>query len=261
MPNGRQPPVLAPAHILSSEKLYMIKENDNEIDDGREERLLEFIHKHPSIEQIKGHPGAVANAIDEFAQTQDFLMTIGPLKRRTLKEVMAQMHPKPKIVLELGAYVGYTALGLAAILRELHPNQGATVFSFELEPKWASMTSSLIQLAGVEDTVQVQVGKADESLGKLVARGVLKPGDVDVVLLDHWEDRYLADLQLIEGAGLLHEGSVVLADNVVFPGAPEYLKYVRNVEKGDRKISYVSREEASMMPNGWKVSNQTTTPK
>lgn len=257
MPNGRKPPVLAPDHILSLEKLYLYKENDEEIDDGREEKLLEYIITHPSSSQLQGNPEAVVNTIDEFAQSRDFLMTVGPLKRKTVKAVMAHMDPKPKVVLELGAYIGYTALGLASILRELRADDSAKVFSFELEPKWASITRRLAQFAGVEDMVNICIGKADESLKNLIADGILEQGTVDVVLLDHWEDRYLPDLQCIEAAGLLHEGSVIFADNVFFPGAPQYLNHVRNTKQEDRKILYMSHEEQSMMPNGWKVSVKT----
>lgn len=254
IPNGREPPVLAQQHILSSEKLYVYKVNDDEIDDGREENLLDFILTYPTSAQLRGNADAVVNAIDEFGQTKDFLMTIGPLKRKTVKAAMERMVPEPKIVLELGAYVGYTALGLASALRDLCAGSSAKVFSFELEPKWASIATKLVQFAGLEETINICVGQAHESLRKLIAEGTLKQGAVDVVLLDHWEDRYLPDLQFIEDAGLLHVGSVVFADNVFFPGAPEYLKYVRNEKQENRNLAYESREEQSMMPNGWKVS-------
>lgn len=50
---------------------------------------------------------------------------------------------------------------------------------------------------------------------------------LDFVFMDHWKRCYLPDLQALEGSGLLGEGSVILADNVVFPGAPSFLRYVR----------------------------------
>lgn len=77
----------------------------------------------------------------------------------------------------------------------------------------------------------------------------------DLVFLDHWKDRYLPDTKLMEAGflahflkppssashtdfsfvfqecGLLRKGSVLLADNVICPGSPDYLDYVRNSPK------------------------------
>ena len=50
---------------------------------------------------------------------------------------------------------------------------------------------------------------------------------MDVLFIDHVKERYLPDLRIIEAAGLLREGSVVCADNVVFFQLQEYLDYVR----------------------------------
>ena len=38
---------------------------------------------------------------------------------------------------------------------------------------------------------------------------------------------YLSDLRALEAAGLVRPGTVLVADNVIFPGAPDYLAYVR----------------------------------
>jgi predicted O-methyltransferase YrrM len=46
---------------------------------------------------------------------------------------------------------------------------------------------------------------------------------------------YLPDIKLIESLNLLHTGSVVLADNVIRPGAPEYMAYMNS--KSDRYTS------------------------
>lgn len=41
-------------------------------------------------------------------------------------------------------------------------------------------------------------------------------------------NRYLADLKILEGAGLVAKGTVLVADNIIYPGAPDYLEYVKN---------------------------------
>ena len=53
------------------------------------------------------------------------------------------------------------------------------------------------------------------------------------MFIDHAKEVYLPDLQRILDAGWLHPGSVVVADNVRFPGAPDYHAYM-TAEEGKR---------------------------
>lgn len=57
-----------------------------------------------------------------------------------------------------------------------------------------------------------------------------------MLFLDHGEDMYLEDFTVSEELGLLKSGALIVADNVVRPGAPEYREFVRRTEglKGER---------------------------
>ena len=57
-----------------------------------------------------------------------------------------------------------------------------------------------------------------------------RPGNVDFVFVDHAKAAYLPDLLRIEAEGWLHRGSIVVADNVRFPGAPDYHAYLKEKE-------------------------------
>ena len=61
----------------------------------------------------------------------------------------------------------------------------------------------------------------------------LRPGSVDFVFIDHAKEAYLPDLQRIVDKGWLHAGSVVVADNVKFPGAPDYREFMQEHEGHD----------------------------
>lgn len=52
----------------------------------------------------------------------------------------------------------------------------------------------------------------------------------DMVFLDHDKSFYLSDLKLLISEGFLKRGAVVIADNVLTPGAPDYLAYVEESE-------------------------------
>ena len=45
----------------------------------------------------------------------------------------------------------------------------------------------------------------------------------DFILIDHWKDIYVRDLKLLREFGVLKKGHLIFADNIIKPGAPEYL--------------------------------------
>jgi len=173
--------------------------------DGRETRVLEYVYAHPGLSQMRGSPAQVLAAIDEFAAEQDFLINVGEDKGGIVAGLIAR--EKPKVFVELGGYVGYSAILFGDAMRK-------------------AVAMALVDLAGLGDVVKVVVGPADESLRRLHAEGQLQT--VDVLFLDHVEDLYESDLKVCESLGLLKPGALVVADNVVRPGAPEYRKYVRS---------------------------------
>eukprot|EP00062_Callorhinchus_milii_P026742 gi/632989212/ref/XP_007883527.1/ PREDICTED: transmembrane O-methyltransferase-like [Callorhinchus milii] len=94
----------------------------------------------------------------------------------------------------------------------------------------AAVADKIIRLSGFdEDLIELIVEPSDELIPHFRERyGVDK---VDFVFMDHWKRSYLRDLKLLEDYNLLEEGSVILADNVLFPGAPRFLQYVKSCGK------------------------------
>lgn len=60
-------------------------------------------------------------------------------------------------------------------------------------------------------------------LQELRKRGVQTVG---YTLIDHEGRRFLHDLLILQQSGLLQKGSVVVTDNILIPGAPEYRKHL-----------------------------------
>jgi catechol O-methyltransferase len=54
---------------------------------------------------------------------------------------------------------------------------------------------------------------------------------VDLLFIDHDKAAYLPDLQSILDRGWLHRGSIVVADNIGFPGSPKYREFM-NQQQG-----------------------------
>lgn len=168
-------------------------------------------------------------------------------KLRLAQAALADVDSKPKTLVEFGTFVGNSAIAWGAIMKELHPgdSDGIHIYSFELDPEMARIASDLVRLAGLEDLVTILEGAGAESLKSLVAEGKILPRSIDAVFFDHWENIYLPDLRLCEELNILHKGSVIMADNTDFPGAPEYLAYVQ--KGGSNEPGAVRYESKTLM--------------
>ena len=137
--------------------------------------------------------------------------------------------------MELGGYLGYSAISFGQAMRDAaaavtenggEQEKGLRYWSLEADPLFASIAMNLVELAGLSEVVKVVVGPAEASLKRLCKEGRVE--GVDMLFLDHLEELYVSDLKVCEELGVLRTGAMVVADNVVRPGAPEYREYVRS---------------------------------
>jgi len=191
-----------------------------------------------------GDPASVLAALDDFGRNRRFLMNVGdekgPLLSSTLRDAVAGV-AAPR-VLELGCYCGYSAILMASELPD-----GGHLTSIELDPGNVQAATRMVDFAGCADRVTIVQGSAGDVIPTLQGR-------FELVFLDHWKNLYLSDLQAIERAGLLHEGSVVFADNVgpAF-GMQAYLDYVRSSPRYESR--YVrSHVEYTSIEDGCEIS-------
>lgn len=156
-------------------------------------------------------------------------MNVGEHKGKIVTDLIAKV--KPQLMVELGGYVGYSAVLFGDALRTAG---GKRYYSLEMNPEFAAVVASLVNLAGLSDVVTVVVGASGNSLKRLSDDGTFK--HIDLLFIDHHKPAYIADLKLCETLKLVKPGSVLAADNVIIPGNPPYLRYVRSSvqEKRDR---------------------------
>ena len=132
-----------------------------------------------------------------------------------------------RLALELGTYCGYGALRIARAA------PSSRVISVELAAANAEVAQRIWTHAGVADRITCIVGTIGDggrTLDALETDHGITAGVLDFLFIDHDKDAYLADLQAIVGRGWLHPGSIVVADNVGFPGSPKYRGYMRDNE-------------------------------
>lgn len=187
---------------------------------SKEQRILDFVQQNA----VHGDPQSVIDHIDEYCSKKEWAMNVGDEKGLILDQVLKETEPLE--VLELGTYCGYSAIRIARLLKP-----GARLLTVEINPDNASVAKQMIQFAGVEDKVQILLGSTETVIPNLRTQHGVK--HFDFVFIDHFKNRYSPDTMLLEEYGLLRKGTVLLADNVVLPGAPEFLEHVRTSGRYD----------------------------
>ncbi len=200
--------------------------------DGREAALHQHVMSLAASEPLQDNPIAVLDAIHKYIESHTRMMTFQPPKIAKSREILERMDPKPKVIVELGTYVGNSAVAWGAMLKEWWQHdpealRECRVYSCELETNFCEIARDFVTLAGLEGVVSVEQGKSEDTIRRLLKEGKLSKGGVDMLFIDHWEDAYQPDLKGVEELDLLHQGSVIIADNTDIPGAPEYLTYVQ----------------------------------
>ena len=112
-------------------------------------------------------------------------------------------------ILEIGTLGGYSTLWLARAL----PGEGELV-TLEFDPHHASVARANLTRAGVDHQVRILEGPASDSLSRLIDAG---EAPFDMVFIDADKESYPEYFAL--SMQLVHEGSIIVADNVVRDGA------------------------------------------
>lgn len=156
-------------------------------------------------------------------------MNVGEDKGKIVADLIAEV--KPQVMVELGGYIGYSCILFGDAVKRAG---GKKYFSLERNPEFAAVIASLVDLAGLSDVVKVVVGSSDVSIRRLHSTSVVT--HIDLMFLDHYKPAYTTDLKLCEELKLITPGSVLAADNVIKPGNPPYLEYVRSTVEEKRQV-------------------------
>ena len=158
-------------------------------------------------------PDEVLASIEKEAVQKSYPI-IGPKRGQFLDQVVEEH--RPDAILEVGTLVGYSAIRMGR-----HLKGGQRITCVEKNGDIAKVARANIERAGLSDRIEIIVGDAVKVLPTV-------KGKLDRVFLAAAKDDYIAYLTSVEG--LLHSGSVVVADNVKSHAGEVagYLDYVRN---------------------------------
>lgn len=144
-------------------------------------------------------------------------------------------------VLEIGTLGGYSAICLARGL-----DKGGKVVSLELDPNWAQLARSNLEMAGLADRVEVRVGEALGHLKRLEEAGER----FDLFFIDADKGNYPDYLEYAIRLGA--PGSLIVADNVFLRGKTYKSEHngpsALSLRRFNRMIATDPRLESTILP-------------
>ena len=183
------------------------------INNSKMNSVLNYVFKSAKQDD----PQSVLNTIDSFvSETGTFLMNVGPEKGKLLAETIKDH--KPLNTLELGSFLGYSAIIIAMFL----PEAGSLV-SVDHDKDSVAASKEIVKYAGLENKVHFINSTSDEAINALKK-------SFDFIFIDHEKNRYYSDLLLMENLNLINKGGIVFADNVgIFEDKmKDYFSHVRD---------------------------------
>jgi len=202
------------------------------------ERVYEYLQRISLRE-----PPVLARLREETAAHAHARMQITPEHGQFLMLILKLMGARR--TLEVGVFTGYSSLAAA-----LAVGPGGRVVACDRSEEYTSVARRYWKEAGVESVVDLRLGPALETLGRLLSEG--ERGRFDFAFIDadktNYENYYEAALELLRPGGL------IMADNVLWSGrvADESVKDEDTValRRFNQKLLADARVELSMLPLG-----------
>lgn len=206
--------------------------------------------------------------IQEYAEERS--QSGGPVLEELERETRAQVHKPqmlsghlqgrilslfskmiaPRTIVEIGTYTGYSAICLAEGLRS-----GGKVHTIDPDEGLAEMVHRYMKKAGMEDRIDLHIGRAQEIIPTIA-------GPYDMVFIDADKKHYTRYFdQVIEE---MAPGGLIIADNVLWKGQvlnppPEQDENAKALDAYNEKVRGDERVEQVLFPvrDGLNVARKT----
>ena len=162
-------------------------------------------------------------------------MLSGHLQGRVLALISKLL--KPRTILEIGTYTGYSAICLAEGLE-----QGGKLITIDKNAELESRVRRNFAAAGVTNLVDFRIGRADQIIPELKEQ-------FDLVFIDADKASYSRYFDLV--IDKVNKGGLILADNVLWSGKvldPEPDKDTMAILEFNKKVQLDSRVENVLLP-------------
>lgn len=176
-------------------------------------------------EYIESHSTAEAALLHEL-ERETYLRVLNPRMisghiQGKLLEMLVRMI-QPKAILEIGTFTGYSALSMAAGL----PEDGV-IDTCEVDDELEELIQSFFDRSEHAQKLNLHIGSAIDIAPRLAK-------SYDMVFIDGDKREYSAYYNMLFDNNLVHSGSWILADNILWYG-----KVIEKVAKGDKQTQAI----------------------
>lgn len=164
-------------------------------------------------------------------------MASGHLQGRLLKMIVEMI--RPKNILEVGTFSGYSAIAMAEGLEE-----GGMVYTFEINDEQEDFTRPWIEGSPVADKIEFIIGDAIKEAPRL---GI----EFDMAFIDGDKRTYLETYEM--ALGVVKPGGFILADNTLWSGhvidhAYDNDRQTQGIEQFNDFVAQDERVERVILP-------------
>ena len=129
---------------------------------------------------------------------------------------------RPRRILEIGTFTGYSAISMAMGLEE-----GAVIDTFEVDDELEMIAADFFERSGLGDKIRQHIGSALDLAPTLGEK-------YDLVFIDGDKREYTAYYEMLFEHNLVHSNSFILADNILWYG-----KVVEEVARKDKQTQEI----------------------
>lgn len=218
--------VISPIVIPHREALNAKAEVFREVDQPchfyrRLARLLEYTASVPLVsEDVLSH-------IEAFGSVSSWLKVAGDDKAEVLSGAIAKRRPEVgECTLELGAFVGYSAIRFARQVRHVRGKDSRCLsgVSLEIDPIHVVVSRHHLDQALLSIYAEIWVGQLQDTMHRVVES--LGTCALAFTFMDQRGTTFHEDLAQLERMRLISPMAHVTADNTLKPGSPLYLWHV-----------------------------------
>ena len=178
--------------------------------------LEEYIDSHSTPEQALLHE----LERETYLRVLNPRMISGHIQGKLLEMLVRMINPKA--ILEIGTFTGYSALSMAAGLSD-----DGVIDTCEVDDELEEMIQSFFDRSEHAQKLNLHIGSAIDIAPKLGRC-------YDMVFIDGDKREYSAYYNMLFDNNLVHSGSWILADNILWYG-----KVVEAVAKGDKQTQAI----------------------
>lgn len=194
-------------------------------------RALYHVFRHGRL----GDVGSATAALEDFSKTKGWLkFGAADEKGHILDAVVGRLKGKtsdvaPSVIVEFGTFLGYSAVRMASVV-----GRGSRIITMESDPEVACLAMNFVEFSGVDADIDIRIGPCEDVVPRL--RDTVGARSVGLVYMDHNQMTYHEDVAQLIDHDLLSQGSLLVASQLLKPGAPMLLWYLRQAELAGRLV-------------------------